>query len=114
MLDVALGDTSWVRTLGDLGLLTWVTAECEPDRLKNLFNQFDFDSALDNYSDARKGHTRALAWFLAGIAQARLSSPQTLPDLTDAAVNTYRLLQDNQSENGIFGQATLSGFPSQA
>jgi len=114
MRDVVLGDTSWVRTVGDLGLLTWFTAECEPDRLKNLFNQFDFDSALDNYSDARKGHTRALAWFLAGIAHARLSSPQTLPDLTDAAVNTYRLLQDNQSESGIFGQATLSGFPSQA
>ena len=111
--DGLLGDTSWVRTLGDLGLLTWLTAECEPDRLKNLFNQFDFDSALGNYSDAGKGHTRALAWFLAGIAHARLSCPQTLPDLTDAAVNTYRLLEDNQSESGIFGHATLSGFPSQ-
>ncbi len=110
MRAVVLGDTSWVRTLGDLGLVTWFTAECEPDRLKNLFNQFDFDSALDNYSDARKGHTRALAWFLAGIAHARLSCPRTLPDLTDAAVNTYRLLQDNQSESGIFGHATLSAF----
>jgi hypothetical protein len=59
MRDAVLGDTSWVRTLGDLGLLTWFTAECEPERLKNLFNQFDFDRALDNYSDARKGHTRA-------------------------------------------------------
>jgi hypothetical protein len=113
MRDVVLGDTSWVRTLGDLGLLTWFTAECEPDRLKNLFNQFDFDRALDNYSDAREGQSRALAWFLAGIAHARLSSPQTLPDLTDAAVNTYHLLEDNQSDSGIFGHATLSRFPSQ-
>jgi hypothetical protein len=113
MREVVLGDASWVRTLGDLGLLTWFTAECEPDRLKNLFNQFDFDSALGNYMDARKGHTRALAWFLAGIAHAPLSYPRFLPDLTDAAVNTYRLLQDNQSESGIFGHATLSGFPSQ-
>jgi hypothetical protein len=110
MRDVVLGDTSWVRTLGDLGLLTWFTAECEPDRLKNLFNQFDFDRALDNYSDARQGQTRALAWFLAGIAHARLSCPRALPDLTDAAVNTYRLLEDNQGESGIFGHAALSGF----
>jgi hypothetical protein len=113
MRDAVLGDTSWVRTLGDLGLLIWFTAECEPDRLKHLFNQFDFDKALDNYSDARKGKTRAVAWFLAGIAHARLACPRTLPELTDAAVNAYHLLEDNQSESGIFGHAMHSGFPSQ-
>src|SRR5216683_1847635 len=115
MRAVVLGDTGWVSTLGDLGLVTWFTAECEPDRLKNLFNQFDFDSALDNYSDARKGHTRALAWFLAGIAHARLSCPRTLPDLTDAAVNTYRLLslhQDVTAPVGLLalGEATGQSF----
>jgi hypothetical protein len=110
MHDAILADTSWVRSLGDLGLLTWFTADCEPDRLRNLFNEFDFGSALDNYSDGREAQTRGLSWFLAGIAHAWLACPQTLPDLTDVAVDAYHLLQDNQSESGIFGHAALAGF----
>ncbi len=53
----------------------------------------------------------ALAWFLAGIAHARLACPEGLPDLTDVAVDAYHLLKDNQSNNGIFGHAGLPGFP---
>lgn len=111
MHDVVLADTSWVKTVGDLGLLTWFTAECEPDRLRNLFNEFDFGCALETYSDGRQAQTAGLAWFLAGIAHARLACPQVLPVLTDVAVETYHLLQDNQSDSGIFGHAAFSGFP---
>ncbi len=108
--DAVLGDTSWVRSVGDLGLLTWFTAECVPERLGRLFNEFDFGKALETYSDGRQARTAGLACFLAGIAHARLACPGTLPDLTDIAVDTYRLLQNNQSEGGIFGHATFPGF----
>ncbi len=108
--DAVLGDTSWVRSVGDLGLLTWFTAECVPEKLGLLLNEFDFGKALDTYSDGREARTGGLAWFLAGVAHARLACPGTLLDLTDVAVDTYHLLQDNQSESGIFGHARFSRF----
>jgi hypothetical protein len=108
--DVVLGDTRWVRSVGDLGLLTWFTAECVPERLGILLNELDFGKGLDTYSDGRQACTRGLAWFLAGIAHARLACPRTLPDLTDVVVDAYHLLQDNQSEGRIFGHATFPRF----
>lgn len=107
--DVVLGDTSWVRSVGDLGLLTWFTAECAPERLGELLNEWELGTALASYADGRQACTKGLAWFLAGIAHARLACPETLPDLTDIAADTYHLLLDNQSEGAIFGHA---GFPS--
>src|SRR5215469_11932861 len=103
-------DTSWVRSLGDLGLLTWFTAECEPERLRGLFHEFDFANALIKYADGRQAQTKGLARFLAGIAHARLACPGTFLDLTDVAADTYHLLEDNQGEGGIFGHAASPGF----
>lgn len=108
--DVVLRDTSWVRGVGDLGLLTWFTAEFVPERLRELFNEFDFARALGTYPDGRQARTIGLAWFLAGISHARLTGPRTLPDLTDVAVDTYHLLLDNQGEGGVFGHAALPGL----
>src|SRR5579864_4308214 len=51
--DATLTDNNWVRSLGDLGLLTWLTAEIVPERLRSLFNEFDFDKALESYPDGR-------------------------------------------------------------
>jgi len=110
MRDALLGDTSWVRTLGELGLLNWFTAECAPERLGNLFNEFSFGSAIGEYWDGRQAQTTGLAWFLAGIAHTQLARPQLVPDLIDVAANAYRLLEDNQSESGIFGHAAHPGF----
>jgi hypothetical protein len=107
--DAILGDASWVGTAGDLGLLTWFTAICAPERLPALLDNFDFEKVLDACVDAREGHTRGLAWFLAGIAHARRASPRTLPSLTDVAVEAYHLLLDNQSEQGLFGRMGSRG-----
>ena len=52
--DAVLDDTSWVRSVGDVGLLTWFTAECEPERLGILLNELDFGRRLDTYSDGRE------------------------------------------------------------
>jgi hypothetical protein len=103
--DAVWGDATWVRSLADLGLLTWFTALCEPERLGVLLDAFNFGKALESYPDGRQASTTALAWFLTGIGHARLACPGRLPDLTDIAVETYHRLLDNQSENGIFGHA---------
>ena len=112
--DAVLAETNWVRGVGDLGVLTWFTAEFVPDRLRNLLNEFDFDRALATCVDGHQARTRWLAWFLAGIAHARLASPPALPDLSDVALATYRLLQDSQGESGVFGHYTCPGFLRQA
>ena len=98
-------DSTWVRSIGDLGLLTWFTALCEPERLGVRLDAFNFGKALESYPDGRQGSTTELAWFLTGIAHARLACPGALPDLTDVAAETYHLLLENQSESGIFGHA---------
>ena len=103
--DAILTDNNWVSGLGDLGLLTWLTAEVVPERLRNLFNEFDFDKALEGYPDGRQAHSGALALFLAGMSHAQLAGNGSIPDITDVAVDAYHLLLENQGESGIFGQA---------
>jgi len=105
-----LKDTDWVRGVGDLGLLTWFTAEFLPERLPQLFEEFDFNRALEICPDGRQARTTGLAWFLAGLSHARMSSAGTILDLTDVAADAYHLLVNNQGENGIFGQAAYPGL----
>jgi hypothetical protein len=112
--DTLLMDTNWVRGVGDLGILTWFTAVLAPQRLQGLFNEFDFTTAIETHSDARQARTTALASFLAGIAHAHLASTDRRRDLTDLAVDTYRLLLENQAQSGLFGQAAFAGMLRQA
>jgi hypothetical protein len=102
-----LADSHWVRGAGDLGLLAWFTAVCAPERLGNLFNQFDFYAALERQAEAFEIDTTGIALFLAGISHARISGKAGMPDLSDAALMAYRLLQKNQGDSGIFGQSSL-------
>jgi hypothetical protein len=112
--DAVWKDRSWVKSIGDLGLLTWFTATCCPERLDDLFREYDFGRALRIYSDARAARTTGLAWFLTGIAHVRLACPNAAWDWTDVAVETYHLLEENQGEGGIFGQAAIRRFLPQA
>jgi len=107
--NAVFADPSWVKSVGDLGLLTWFTAECAPERLDKLLSEFDFAKALETYPDGRQADTTGLAWLLAGIAHTRLACPGSYPDLTDVAVDAYHLLLDNQSEGGMFGHAAFPG-----
>jgi hypothetical protein len=112
--DVVFRDRSWVESAEELGLLTWLTAVCLPDRLEAVLDEFSFERALTNYDDGRQRRTAGLAWFLAGIAHAALGQPAKVAELTDVAVDAYRLLQDNQSHDGIFGHAASARFPREA
>lgn len=96
-------DTKWVGGIGDLGLLLWLTASFAPDRLEELYRLVDIQTALERYPDARQGRTTELAWFLAGVAHAALTSPKQAHDLTDLAVETYHRMEETQGECGFFG-----------
>lgn len=109
--EVAFQDRSWVKTAGDLGLLTWFAAECFPDRLGVVFEEFDFENALTIFADGREARAEGVAWFLAGIAHAAIARRETLSRLTDVAADSYRLLQENQGPTGIFGHSGLARFP---
>ena len=108
--DTVLAETSWVRGAGDLGLLAWYAAEFVPDSLPALFSQFDYEKSLETYPDGREARTVGLAWFLAGISHAQLAGVRGLPNLTDAAVDAYHLLVENQGNGGVFGQAACRGL----
>ena len=101
-------DTSWIRGVGDLGLLIWLTARFEPDRLERVFRTFDCDTALDRYPDAQESRTMELAWFLAGLAHACETSPKFVNALTDLSVETYHRLEENQGDHGLFGHLNAS------
>jgi hypothetical protein len=103
-------DKRWIREIGDLGILVQFAAQCSPDRLASLADDFDFARGLEIFPDGREAHTAGLSCFLAGISHAKLFCPDVLPDLTDVAVETYRLLEDNQGASGIFAHVGLPGM----
>jgi len=96
-------NTAWIQGAGDLGLLIWLTAAFEPDRLGDVFQTFDCETALDRFSDAQQGRTMELAWFLSGLAHAVEASPKLAGTLTDLCVETYHRLEENQGEYGLYG-----------
>lgn len=96
-------DTNWIRGIGDLGLLIWLTATFDPGRLADLFSRFDCETAPDRYLDAQKARTMELAWFLTGLAHAAETSPRLVSALTDLSVGTYHRIEENQGEYGLFG-----------
>jgi hypothetical protein len=114
ILDAVFHNRNWVKSIEELGLLAWLAAVCLPDQLGSVLDEFSFERALTNYDDGRQGRTVGLAWFLAGIAHAALAQPARVSELTDVAVDAYRLLQDNQSHDGIFGHAASARFPREA
>ena len=96
-------DTNWIQGIGDLGLLIWLTATFDPDRLGKLFSTFHCETALDRCPDAQEARTMELAWFLAGLAHAAETTPKLVSTLTDSSLKTYRRLKENQGEYGLFG-----------
>ncbi len=101
-------DLGWVGSIRELGLLTWATATCTPDRIETLLMSFDFGAATKKYSDARRSTTAGLALFLAGLSHVRMIRPQLGYTLTDIAAECYHLLLGNLSESSLFRHAGIS------
>lgn len=102
------GDISWIRCVGDLGLMVWITAAFAPDELEAWFRRIDLETALDRYPDARHARTTELAWFLSGLTHAAMTSGKRATDLTDLAVETYHRIEQNQGEYGFFGHMAVT------
>ncbi len=109
--DTAFQDRTWVSSAAGLGLLTWFTAVCRPDELEVLLSESDFETVLTIFEDGRQANTTSLALFLAGLSHAALARPEMLSELTDAAVETYQMLSDNQGHSGIFGHVRSTRSP---
>ncbi len=99
--------TNWIQGVGDLGLLIWLTAAFDPDRLGGFFSTFDCAKALDRYADAQEARTMELAWFLAGLAHAAETSPKLVSTLVDLSVETYQRMEENQGKFGLFGHMSM-------
>ncbi len=102
-------DLAWITSAGDLGLYLWLCALASPDRLSGVTTKLDVNDALDRYPDTRERQTMALAWFLSGLAHIRLAKQSGIPDFTDLAFKTYRLLKGNQGTHGFFGHLPTNG-----
>lgn len=102
--DRVLCDMVRQRRPGDVGLLAWLAAEREPDRLGDFWSESDFWRDLQAFTSGLSGGTQELSLFLAGIAHLRLGSGDSALDLTDVAVATYQLLKQNQGESGLFSR----------
>jgi len=102
-------NTRWIKSIGDFGLLMWLTATFDPQQLAIRFPPRSLNDALDRYSDARRGATMELSWFLAGLAHAGLACPSLIPQLRDTVESVYHRLEQNQGDSGLFGHLSANG-----
>ena len=107
-LDGLRRNAACIDNIGDLGLLLWLFAISFPEHLEAVYSDRDVKGALTRFREAREGRTMDLAWFLSGLAHAALAQRQELPDSTELALKTYRLLKKNQGGKGYFGHLARS------
>jgi hypothetical protein len=101
-------DVGWIRSIGDYGLMIWLTAAFAPDQLEQRFPLTAVEVALGRYQDGKEGRTTELSWFLAGLAHAASASPELIPTLRNQAAETYHRLRGNQGESGLFGHMSTT------
>jgi len=92
-----------IDNLGDLGLLLWLGALASPQRLVQIYSEFDCKEALRRYQEAQLGRTMELAWFLTGLSYMALATKKRVAELEPLANQTYDLLLTNYGGKGIFG-----------
>jgi hypothetical protein len=97
-----VADLGWVDNIGDVGLLMWLCATTEPQRLEQVYTELSVRTALDRFEGAQVGITMELAWFLSGLAHASLGG-HVLPDLPALSARAFALLISNQGAAGFFG-----------
>jgi hypothetical protein len=101
-IDALYRNTAWVDSIGDLGLLLWLSS-VSSRKSDTFYATFDLENALRNYSDTRKRLTMELSWFLTGLTYAGRAEEKQRPYLERLAQQTYTLLQSNQGKHGFFG-----------
>ena len=112
VLETLLTNTDWVENIGDAGLMLWLAAQVAPDRLGELANRLQIQTALTRFADVREGTTMNLAWFLTGLSYYSQVSGEG-KKFSGIARETYELLIANQGKFGYFShqasRASLKG-----
>jgi hypothetical protein len=108
LVDRLLENKEWPVLAGDFGLLLWLTAVSAPDRVSALLNRLTPGDLFSRYVDLRQGRTMELAWLLTGLSYAALTRQSGLPNVSDLATKTYKLLIQNQGPKGFFGHLNTS------
>jgi hypothetical protein len=103
LLDGLLENKEWPASGGDFGLLLWLTAVRSPEKLPALLNRLIAEDFFSRHVDLRQGRTMELAWLLTGLSHVALVPQTGLPDVSEIANKTYKLLVKNQGEGGFFG-----------
>lgn len=120
-----IAQTTSFNSLGDLGLLIWLTARTHPEALPLLYDRINWPYSLDQFPDARLGKTLELCWLLAGLSEVRLSDGEEPDQLDELAHMTRQILFVNYGGFGAFrhlakgslkhlGKARYGSFADQA
>jgi len=109
VMDELTRDLGWIEFAGDLGLLLWLCAVVDPERIQTLPAKLDCKDVMTRYKDARQGSTTELAWILAGLSHAKLAGVSAIAGLDAWSAAVYGLLKQNQGPHGIFGHLAATG-----
>ena len=109
VLDGLLHDISWIRGVGDLGLLLWTCAELAPERLSEVYHQAGAQCAMTRFGDWRQGHTMEVAWYLTGLASCLLVGRNSLPGLAENVASARQILEGNCGISGVYGHLSRNG-----
>lgn len=108
LLDGLLENKEWPASGGDVGLLLWLTAVRSPDKLLPLLDRLNAGDFFSKHLDLRQRRTMELAWLLTGLSHVALAAQRGLPDVSEFANKTYKLLVKNQGDGGFFGHLNTS------
>lgn len=101
VVDRLISDTTWIKGVGDLGLMLWLCAVVSPEALPAISERLSPLDALSRYADARDISTMELAWFLTGLSLSVVTG--RMPELSSEASTLFHLLTSNQGTSGLFG-----------
>ena len=109
VLDALIGNTSWLASTGDLGLLLWTSAELNPESLPRIYRSIRAEEAIKRFPDGLRGCTMEVAWYLTGLAAVCLAGYSDLPGLTEQMAEARRVLKSNCGPSGVYGHRARSG-----
>lgn len=102
-LNEAIRKRGSIGYAGDAGLLLWLTAMADPERLDEVYSGLDISRTWKSYRDASSGMTTELSWLLTGLCYAMLKGTRSASGLADTAVEVYERIRANYGWKGVFG-----------
>ncbi len=102
-----------IKCAGDAGLLLWLCALTEPDRIPRVLARLDAGNLLTRFDDSRRRKTVELSWLLTGLSYAKYSGNMPHAFLEQLANDTWQQIRRNYGGRGIFrheGHTSFAGI----